>query len=1007
MKKINKIIIMSLLAFIIACTLCLTACKSQKKEEIVREKGLLAYNLKTDSTVRLEFSVLNDVLRDLHKGDIGGELELSVCVKKGSKAIATAKQAYNTAEHSESETMLALETGELPGNKNGNLIISLQLIDNKGKSKEVISMETKDFAVQLNSDSVKCVVAQMTNEEKARLVTGYGILEEHKEVTAGTLREGACGSTAAIERLGIPSIYMADGAAGLRIAANNTGYPSSAAMASTWDADMVQKVAAAMGRDAKAFGVDMLLAPGMNIQRNPLSGRNGTYFSEDPILTGYMSAAFVKGVQSEGVGATIKHLAANNQESVRGSASSNVTERALREIYLTAFEIAVSEAKPWAVMSAYNKINGDYASVKTELIKNILRDEWNFKGFVMTDWDASGDKAQIIKSMNDMSMPGHDADCAKVEKAIESGLISTEEINTCCENILNAVVKSISMKRYLGEDAPEIDGKVDTKAEAKLAQTAAAEGIVLLKNEGALPFKKGEIALFGNAQRFPVAAAVGAEDIRSKYRISIQEGLMDIKELSLNASLKEYYAHANNTVSDDVFNPKEDKEELKVSLDRAKQAAAESDCAVICIARYTREGFDHRAGVGDFCLNAVELDMVKNVSKAFRDAGKKVVVVINAGNPIEVASWRDYVDGILYVGLAGQELGNAVADVISGKVNPSGKLATTFSVDYKSIPSSKNFPGNAQEVDYYEDIYVGYRFFETFDVETAYPFGFGLSYTTFEYSDFKMTGNAADGTLSVSVTVKNTGKVSGKEVVQIYVKKPGTSQEQAAKELVAFAKTKSLKAGESQTLTMPINYFGLRTYVEKDSAWIMESGEYKLFAAASAEDVRAELTFNVSDKKVIQDVENRCGLVKKIKILTQEGGLPSYINAVNVAIGKKASATKTENGHPASDAIDGEPTTRWSGFVGGPASGVITFSVDLEKEYNIGEIAINWESIGSDYTISYAGEDKNWKKIEKVSDKNIEYSKSLEEAISARYFKIDIVNRGAFTSIYEFAVYEK
>lgn len=996
-----------MLAFVIACTLCLTSCKEQKKEEVIREKGLLAYNLKTDNTVKLEFSVLNHVLRDLHEGDISGELKLSVYKEKESKVIASAKQAYNTAEHSEIETMLSLETGELSGENNGNLKISLQFIDNKGKEKEVISMETKDNVVQLNRDSVKCVVKQMTNEEKARLVTGYGILEEHKEATAGTLRAGACGATAAIERLGIPSVYMADGAAGLRITANNTGYPSSAAMASTWDADMVEKVAASMGRDAKAFGVDILLAPGMNIQRNPLSGRNGTYFSEDPILTGYMSAAFVKGVQSEGVGATIKHLAANNQESVRGSASSNVTERALREIYLTAFEIAVSEAEPWAVMSAYNKINGDYASVKTELIKEILRDEWGFKGFVMTDWDASGDKAQIIKAMNDLSMPGHDADCEKVERALERGTITEEQINLCCENILNGVVKTISMKRHLGEDAPEIDGKVDKGAESKLAQTAAAEGIVLLKNDGALPFKKGEVALFGNAQRFPVAAAVGAEDIRSDYRISIQTGLYNIDNVSLNTDLKDYYASAKNTVSDDIFNPKIDKEELEVSLEMATQAAERSDCAVICIARYTREGFDHRAGVGDFCLNDVELEMIKNVSEAFRKAGKKITVVINAGNPIEVASWRDYVDAIVYVGLAGQELGHAVADVISGKVNPSGKLATTFPMNYKSIPSSKHFPGNAHEVDYYEDIYVGYRFFETFDVDTAYPFGFGLSYTTFEYSDFKITGSASDGSLCVSVTVKNTGRVSGKEVVQIYMKKPGTSQEQASKELAGFAKTKELNAGESQTLTIPVSRYALRTYVEKDSAWIMENGDYKIFVAASAENVCHELTFNVSEKKVVADVENRCGLKKDITILTQADGLPTYINRENIAVGKKAATNQFEKGYPAENAIDGEPTTRWSGFVPGSAERIITYMLDLEKEYNIEEISILWESIGSDYTIFFAGEDEKWEQIEKVTNKEIEYNYIFKDGKKARYIKLEIVNRRTYTSIYEFAVYEK
>lgn len=988
-----------------AVLICAAVCRRSggEKAEPEREKGLTAYVLRADTTIYMEFGVRNEFLRALHGGELSGELLLSA---RSGDTVVSGRRAYSTAEADQPETRIALETEPYPSDSDGSFLVTLEFADAEQGVKESISMTVKDFVVQLSRDSVKCVVDQMTNEEKARLVTGYNILTEHSEEIGGTTLAGAAGATAAIPRLGIPSIYFADGAAGVRISGQSTGYPSGTVLANSWNTELVEKVAASMGRDAAAFGIDVLLAPGANLQRDVLGGRNFEYFSEDPLLTGRIGAAYVRGLQSENVGAAVKHFAANNQESARGTVSAELTERALRELYLTGFERIVREAAPWTVMTSYNKLNGKYTSVREDLNTGILRNEWDFRGMVMTDWDASGGKTDLLLAQNDLSMPGKDADCRQIVSALERGRLDTALIDLCCENILNVVARSNTMRRLEGNgNIPDANGKPDLESGAQIAREAASEGIVLLKNEGALPFEKGEIALFGNGQIHTRTGGFGAGDINPPDTVSIAEGLEASAAFTLNDEIRSLYAYCgDNAIGiDRDENPKEDTQELVISSGTAMAASERSDCAVIVITRSTREGKDHRAGEGDFCLNQREADLIRVVSEAFHEAGKKVIVVINAGNPIEVASWRDSVDAILYAGLGGQEMGHAVADVISGAVNPSGKLTATFPLSYSDAPSYRNFPGNSEEVIYYEDLYVGYRFYETFGIDAAYSFGHGLSYTDFAYSEPSLSGSAEDGSLAVTVTVENTGAYRGKEIVQVYVKKPGTSQEQPALALAAFGKTKLLRPGESETLTLRIDDYALRTYLETVSDWILEEGEYRLYTAASVCDLRGELQFRVAERRVVQDVENRCAPTKERAVLTQAGGLPDTYGRENLALNKSASADVSEGIYIPEYAVDGDYVSRWSGFADS-ASPRHWLQIDLEQEYRIDEIRIVWESIGSSYTIELAGEDGGWNTAERVTDTSSLEHTVFPEGEKARYIRVQIGKQG-FVSIFEIEVY--
>ncbi len=727
---------------------------------------------------------------------------------------------------------------------------------------------------QLREDNVEEVLKAMTLQEKATLLVGGARAAIVNGVTTGVAANvpGAAGNTRPIERLGIPSTVLADGPAGLRIQPTRqgdsntyycTGFPVGTLLASSWDVDLVKSMTRAMGNEVLEYGVDVLLAPGMNIHRNPLCGRNFEYFSEDPLLSGKMAAAYVKGIQSNGVGTSIKHYAANNQETNRNEDDAVISQRALREIYLKNFEIAVKEAQPWTVMSSYNKLNGDYTQQSEGLLTTVLRDEWGFTGIVMTDW---GNKAGTVKSAkagNDLMEPGNQNEIDRIVAGVQDGTISQEELDRNVRNMLNYIVRTPRFKGY------QFSNKPDLKAHAALARKVAGESVVLLRNEAALPLKGTEkVALYGVSSVDFVAGGTGSGDVNKAYVVNMVEGMRNAG-FTLDKSLVDYYyaykaydkaqKGLNNSGFSWFFSRK--LSEVAIPADAIAAESKANDVAVVVLGRNAGEGADRKM-MDDFELTAVERELLQNVSTSFHAKGKKVIVVLNVGGVIETNSWKNLVDAIVLPWSPGQEGANAVADVLIGKVNPSGKLPMTFPVNFMDHPSSANFPYNYQQgasrafswgprqpqkdvdyTNYEEGIWVGYRHFVTRGVEVSYPFGFGLSYTTFAYS--KPTVKAVDDGFQASITVTNTGSVAGKEVVELYVSAPAGGLDKPARELKAFAKTRELKPGESQTLTLKVGAYELASFNEAASAWEAAAGNYKVQFGASVDDIRATAAFTL------------------------------------------------------------------------------------------------------------------------------------------------------------------
>ena len=727
---------------------------------------------------------------------------------------------------------------------------------------------------QLNENNIEEVLKAMTLQEKATLLVGGARAAIVNGVTSGVAAEvpGAAGNTRPIERLGIPGTILADGPAGLRIQPTRkgtdqtfycTGFPVTTLLASSWDLSLVEEVTKAMGNEVLEYGVDVLLAPGMNIHRNPLCGRNFEYFSEDPLLSGKMAAAYVKGIQSNGVGTSIKHYAANNQETNRNEDDAVISQRALREIYLKNFEIAVKEAQPWTVMSSYNKLNGDYTQQSEGLLTTVLRDEWGFTGIVMTDW---GNKAGTVKSAkagNDLMEPGNQNEIDRIVAGVQDGTISQEELDRNVRNMLNYIVRTPRFKGY------QFSNKPDLKAHAALARRVAGESIVLLRNEAALPLKGTEkVALYGVSSVDFVAGGTGSGDVNKAYVVNMVEGMQNAG-FTLDKSLVDYYyaykaydkaqKGLNNSGFSWFFSRK--LSEVAIPADAIAAESKANDVAVVVLGRNAGEGADRKM-MDDFELTAVERELLQNVSTSFHARGKKVIVVLNVGGVIETNSWKNLVDAIVLPWSPGQEGANAVADVLIGKVNPSGKLPMTFPVNFMDHPSSANFPYNYQQgasrafswgprqpqkdvdyTNYEEGIWVGYRHFVTRGVEVSYPFGFGLSYTTFAYS--KPTVKAVDDGFQASITVTNTGSVAGKEVVELYVSAPAGGLDKPARELKAFAKTRELKPGESQTLTLQVSAYELASFNEAASAWEAAAGNYKVQFGASVDDIRSTAAFTL------------------------------------------------------------------------------------------------------------------------------------------------------------------
>ena len=736
-----------------------------------------------------------------------------------------------------------------------------------------------DGSPKLRADNIDEVLQAMTLQEKVELLVGRS--DEEFVGSSDQMGHqmqfvaGAAGITTAIPRLGIPNTLFTDGPAGVHIDATRegvnrtfyaTGFPVGSCLACTWNTALVEEVGKAIGNETREYGCDVLLGPGMNIHRNPLCGRNFEYYSEDPFVTGEMGTALVNGIQSQGVGVSAKHYAVNSQETERTRVDEQLSERALREIYLRGFERMVKKSHPWTIMSAYNRVNGVYAQGNHHLLTEILRDEWGFDGIVMTDW--IGKRAdlpieQVLNAGNELMMPGYKVQEEDIYKALAEGRLSQDVLDRSVRRMLEYIVKTPRFKGYKFSDNP------DLKAHAAITRQSSTEGMVLLKNNGALPFNEsilGEyVALFGVCSYDFLSGGVGSGCVNVPYVVDMVTGLSnyDIKTTpQLTEIYRKYVDYAKVKLQMDKNplmwfldqgQPKLD--EIEITERCIRHEVNEARAAIITIGRQAGEGID-RAVEGEFNLSSLERNMIQQVSDVFHEQGKPVVVVINSGSVIETASWRDLVDAILMAWQPGEEGGNAVADVLVGKANPSGRLTMTWPISVYDHWSTRNFP---QDYDMYsyqrlesrnrpikgitytkheEGIYVGYRYFDTYRKDVAYPFGYGLSYTTFEYS--KPVVKLKDDAIEVKVTVTNTGNVAGKEVVQVYVHAPEGGMDKPAKELKAFAKTGMLAAGEKETLTMTIAKEDLASYDETAKAWVVAPGEYTFMTAQNVNDVKGE-----------------------------------------------------------------------------------------------------------------------------------------------------------------------
>ncbi|MGM9757989.1 MAG: glycoside hydrolase family 3 C-terminal domain-containing protein [Candidatus Cryptobacteroides sp.] len=727
---------------------------------------------------------------------------------------------------------------------------------------------------QLTKDNIDEVVAAMTLEEKATLLVGSGwgsMTAGSMTASATALVPGAAGTTRSIERLGIPSTVLADGPAGLRISPIRdndpntyfcTGFPVGTVLASMWDTERVEELTTAMGNEVLEYGADVLLAPGMNLHRNPLCGRNFEYFSEDPFLTGKTAAAYINGIQSNGVGVSVKHFAANNQEVNRMENDSRVSQRALRELYLKGFEIAVKEADPWTVMSSYNKLNGEYTQQSHGLLTTVLRDEWGFDGIVMTDWGTKEGTVKAVNAGNDLMEPGMQVEIDRIIAAVKAGEISQEQLDKNVRNMLTYIVKTPRFNKYQYSNKPEIE------AHAKLVREAAPEGMVLLENNGVLPLNGVKtVALYGTGSYDFIAGGTGSGNVNKPYIRNVAEGLTE-NGLVVNQAIQTWYEQYIALAKTNLRNNGQDGgsvilgdpviSEMEVSREFIERMEPQTDIAIFTLSRNAGEGGDRYALDGDWTLTGQERQLIQTLADVYHAAGKKFIVVLNIGGVIETASWKHIPDAVLLAWTPGQEGGYAVADILCGKANPSGKLPMTFPMSYLDIPSSANFPYNYKKVqsgmwdflwdgpkrqtknvdytEYAEGIYVGYRYFQTADAPVSYPFGYGKSYTTFEYSK-PVVKATADG-FTATIIVKNTGAVAGKEAVQLYVAAPAGGLEKPAFELKGFAKTKNLAPGEAQTLTINVDKYTLASFNEAASAWETAAGTYKVMFGANAADIR-------------------------------------------------------------------------------------------------------------------------------------------------------------------------
>ena len=753
---------------------------------------------------------------------------------------------------------------------------------------------------------VKKLVNELTLEEKASLCSGADFWH-----------------TKAIDRLNIPAAMVSDGPHGIRKQENLAdhmgvaesikaiGFPTASAMACSFDRDLLHKVGDALGEECVAEDLAVLLGPGINMKRSPICGRNFEYYSEDPVVAGELGAAFVNGVQEHGVGTSLKHFAANNQEWRRMSISAEIDERTLREIYLAAFETVVKKAQPWTIMCSYNRINGVYSCENDWLLNKVLRDEWGFEGLVMTDWGAMDERVPSLKAGLDLEMPDCHGETDKlIVKAVQSGELEESILDTAVERILTMVDKYLTARKDIDPASmvhplpSSVERGYDVAAHHALARTTAEQSAVLLKNEDILPLQKDKkIAFIGEFAKVPRIQGGGSSHINNTSIESALDAAGD------SVSYAQGF-HIDEETTDETL------------LQEAITLAKESDVAVIFAGlpdSFESEGFDRT----HLNMPANQNELIARIS----EVQPNVVVVLHSGSPIAMP-WLDKVAGVLQMYLAGQASGGAAVNLLFGDATPCGKLAETFPLHLEDNPSYLNFPGNREKVCYQEGVFIGYRYYDKKKMDVLFPFGYGLSYTDFTYSNMKVTvngKNAADvdviketDEIVVTADITNTGNCDGAEIVQLYIKNPVVYEIRPEKELRDFAKV-FLKAGETKTVTFTLNARAFSYYETRIHDWYAESGDYEILLASSSRDIRLQDTVSITGSKKIPFVADYITTCEDVELFAKDG------SALDEMLLKSGFAEATD--HDGDDSMgSGTADMMKAMFTGTPLHSILSFS---------------------------------------------------------------------------------
>ena len=753
---------------------------------------------------------------------------------------------------------------------------------------------------------VKKLVNELTLEEKASLCSGADFWH-----------------TKAIDRLNIPAAMVSDGPHGIRKqesladhmgvaeSIKAIGFPTASAMACSFDRDLLHKVGDALGEECVAEDLAVLLGPGINMKRSPICGRNFEYYSEDPVVAGELGAAFVNGVQEHGVGTSLKHFAANNQEWRRMSISAEIDERTLREIYLAAFETVVKKAQPWTIMCSYNRINGVYSCENDWLLNKVLRDEWGFEGLVMTDWGAMDERVPSLKAGLDLEMPDCHGETDKlIVKAVQSGELEESVLDTAVERILTMVDKYLTARKDIDPASmvhplpSSAERGYDVAAHHALARTTAEQSAVLLKNEDILPLQKDKkIAFIGEFAKVPRIQGGGSSHINNTSIESALDAAGD------SVSYAQGF-HIDEETTDETL------------LQEAITLVKESDVAVIFAGlpdSFESEGFDRT----HLNMPANQNELIARIS----EVQPNVVVVLHSGSPIAMP-WLDKVAGVLQMYLAGQASGGAAVNLLFGDATPCGKLAETFPLHLEDNPSYLNFPGNREKVCYQEGVFIGYRYYDKKKMDVLFPFGYGLSYTDFTYSNMKVTvngKNAADvdviketDEIVVSADITNTGNCDGAEIVQLYIKNPVVYEIRPEKELRDFAKV-FLKAGETKTVTFMLNARAFSYYETRIHDWYAESGDYEILLASSSRDIRLQYTVSITGSKKIPFVADYVTTCEDVELFAKDG------SALDEMLRRSGFAEATD--HDGDDSMgSGTADMMKAMFTGTPLHSILSFS---------------------------------------------------------------------------------